>query len=151
MSNKEYQAKYYQDNKERICIRNKKRRHANPVEMERLRECNKKYRVKYRTKRLAYQKTVNKRDWPLRKQMRKQISDYLWTYKSNHPCVDCDNSNPVVLEFDHVHGTKKFHMAKAIQYAFKTVFSEIEKCVIRCANCHRIRTYKLQHGGGANP
>lgn len=151
MQSKEYHAQYFQANKERIRLRNLVRRPQSPAQQENMRERNKKYRASHRERRLAYSKVVNKRDWPKRKEERKKISDYLWSYKQEHSCIDCHTANPIVLEFDHVRGIKKFHMAKAYQYAFKTVLAEIEKCVLRCANCHRIRTYSLQHaGGGAN-
>jgi hypothetical protein len=59
-----------------------------------------------------------------------------------HPCVDCGETDPLVLEFDHRDPKQK---AQAVTWLGKRkrwtiVAAEIEKCDVRCANCHRIRT-----------
>lgn len=64
-------------------------------------------------------------------------------YLECHPCVDCGEKNPIVLDFDHVRGKKLFNVGRAISgshRSWKAIMSEIEKCDVRCANCHRIRT-----------
>jgi hypothetical protein len=62
-------------------------------------------------------------------------------------CVDCGESNPLVLQFDHIRGTKNFSIANALvqRYSWETILSEIEKCDIRCANCHSIVTHKRKN------
>lgn len=73
---------------------------------------------------------------------RKKVLEYLKT----HPCVDCGETDVRILEFDHVRGTKKKEVMGLIyRYSFKTVLKEIEKCDVRCANCHRRRT-SIQQG-----
>ena len=63
----------------------------------------------------------------------------------NH-CVDCGESNILVLEFDHRDQRKKLFTItqwkgfKNSEYSVDDLLEEIEKCDIRCANCHRIRT-----------
>ena len=60
-------------------------------------------------------------------------------------CVDCPESNPVVLEYDHRDGVDKINgvgRLVASGYSWDVILKEIEKCDIRCANCHRIRTAK---------
>lgn len=67
----------------------------------------------------------------------------LWRYLESHPCVDCGESDPVVLEFDHVRGEKvKSVSVLAAKNNWECVESEIAKCEVRCANCHRRRTAK---------
>jgi L-lysine 2,3-aminomutase len=75
----------------------------------------------------------------------RQISVY--SYLLEHPCVDCGESDPVVLEFDHVRGKKRFAVTRALMagYGWKTILSEIEKCQVRCRNCHRKKTAKEQN------
>lgn len=73
---------------------------------------------------------------------------FMLEYLALHPCVDCGESDPVVLEFDHVRGIKRFNLATRIHSAarWETIASEIEKCDVRCANCHRKKT-ALASGG----
>ncbi len=77
-----------------------------------------------------------------RKEVQRKIFDYL----CKHPCVDCGETNPVVLEFDHLRD-KIDNVSTMIgaQRPPKLIFEEIAKCEIRCANCHRIKTAKI-HG-----
>jgi hypothetical protein len=79
-----------------------------------------------------------------RKAAIKTAQQYVWDYLSTRSCVDCGESNPVVLEFDHVRGRKKMSVSNLAKegYSIKTIQKEIEKCEIRCANCHRIKTHK---------
>ena len=65
--------------------------------------------------------------------------------KQSSSCVDCGNTNWMVLEFDHVRGIKRDNVSSLSKYySWSTVLAEIEKCEIRCRNCHRIRTPKSQ-------
>ena len=66
----------------------------------------------------------------------------LYTYLSEHPCVDCGETDVRVLEFDHIRGTKSTNIARLLNNAVSwfTIEKEISKCEVRCANCHRIKT-----------
>lgn len=57
-------------------------------------------------------------------------------------CVDCGEADPIVLEFDHVRGTKQDNISTLIGRAFswKRILEEVAKCEVRCANCHRRKT-----------
>lgn len=76
------------------------------------------------------------------KRIRKEIRSYVWTYLSTHPCVDCSENDPVVLEFDHLSDKISDISAMYRNYTLEKVKKEIEKCQIRCANCHRRKTAK---------
>lgn len=68
-----------------------------------------------------------------------KINEYLLA----HPCVDCRESDIRCLEFDHRDpSTKVCAVSKMIsdQRAWPDILAEIEKCDVRCANCHRRRT-----------
>lgn len=67
-------------------------------------------------------------------------------YLGKHPCVDCGETDIIVLQFDHVRGKKRGNISEMISGGFpwKTILSEIEKCEVRCANDHLRRTAKEQ-------
>ena len=74
-------------------------------------------------------------------------TDYIVAFLREHPCVDCGESDPVVLEFDHLRD-KKFTISKGLQdREWQSVLDEIAKCDVVCANCHRRRT--ARRGGFA--
>jgi deoxycytidylate deaminase len=68
-------------------------------------------------------------------------------FLKEHPCVDCGESDVVVLQFDHIRGTKKYEISKMIStgYPWKRIAEEIEKCDVRCANDHVRRTAQVQN------
>ena len=67
---------------------------------------------------------------------------YLIEYLSKHPCVDCGESDPFFLEFDHVTGIKKDCVTSLKKHGRKTLLAEIEKCEVRCMKCHKVVTAK---------
>jgi hypothetical protein len=65
---------------------------------------------------------------------------YLVDYFFEHPCHDCGETDPMVLEFDHQRD-KCFDIGAGLPYRnWASVLAEIEKCEVVCANCHRRRT-----------
>jgi protein-arginine kinase activator protein McsA len=82
--------------------------------------------------------------WLNTKEYRHEASEYIWNYLRTHPCVDCGESDPVVLEFDHVRGKKIATVSSMIRSGFplERIKQEIEKCEVRCSNCHRRKTAK---------
>ena len=74
---------------------------------------------------------------------RKKNQKYIIEYLSTHSCVDCNESDPIVLEFDHVRGIKSKDISRLISnYSLDLIIEEIKKCDVRCANCHRRRHAK---------
>jgi hypothetical protein len=66
---------------------------------------------------------------------------WLIEYFKEHPCVDCGEADPVVLDFDHVRGEKLFDVGPAVYSRnWASILEEIGKCEVVCANCHRRRT-----------
>lgn len=58
-------------------------------------------------------------------------------------CIDCGyNKHPAALDFDHVDGEKLFEVSKTMGRSFAKMTAEIAKCVVRCSNCHRIKTFE---------
>ena len=67
---------------------------------------------------------------------------FLLAFFESHPCVDCGEPDPVVLEFDHLRD-KSFSIGQSLsRRTWQAVLEEMEKCEVVCANCHRRRTAK---------
>jgi hypothetical protein len=65
---------------------------------------------------------------------------YLIEFFRERPCVDCGETDPLVLEFDHL-GRKNFNIATGLRNRnWQAVLDEIATCDVVCANCHRRRT-----------
>jgi hypothetical protein len=58
--------------------------------------------------------------------------------------VDCGETNPVLLEFDHVRGSKLNSVCNLIRrgFSWEKIAAEISKCEVRCCRCHRLKTAK---------
>lgn len=77
--------------------------------------------------------------------IRDKIHAYLKEYLLNHPCVDCGEKDIVVLEFDHKGELPKLKAVSSLirlQASLETIETEVDKCEVRCANCHRRKTAK---------
>jgi hypothetical protein len=65
-------------------------------------------------------------------------------YLKSHPCVGCGETDILVLEFDHEElksERKKPHsVTDLLKHSRARLIKEIEKCEVRCANCHKRRT-----------
>jgi hypothetical protein len=59
-------------------------------------------------------------------------------FLAGHPCVDCGERDPAVLDFDHV-GVKRELVSALVARAapWSRIVEEIAQCEVRCANCHR--------------
>jgi hypothetical protein len=95
-------------------------------------------REHYRRNRPAYlERTATQRKFN-REQCRQQVYNYL----IRHPCVDCGEGDPIVLEFDHRdRAIKRASISRLISHVtWAALQLEIARCDVRCANCHRRRT-----------
>lgn len=59
-------------------------------------------------------------------------------------CVDCNISYPekpyVIFDFHHLDpNEKEFDWSKMRLRSFNKIVKELDKCVLLCSNCHRIR------------
>ncbi|AGM12341.1 HNH endonuclease [Mycobacterium phage PegLeg] len=76
------------------------------------------------------------------------LQEHLRQHLIDNPCVDCGESDLVVLDLDHRDGESKVkEVAKLIrdQVSLEKFQAEIAKCDTRCANCHRRMTAR-RHG-----
>lgn len=83
--------------------------------------------------------------------IRRALQERVYAYLCEHPCVDCGETDAVVLEFDHLRD-KLAIVSRLVAngVVWERVLAEIEKCDVVRANCHRRRTaqragfYKLK-------
>lgn len=70
---------------------------------------------------------------------RKQFFDML---KTERGCYDCGGMFPAeALDWDHAPGAEKcFNIGDRILHPIEETMTEISKCQVVCATCHRIRT-----------
>ena len=70
--------------------------------------------------------------------------EYVFDFLKKNPCVDCGETNPIFLDFDHVRGVKRKDISSALRRGWKldTLIEEIQKCDVRCVKCHRVKTAK---------
>jgi hypothetical protein len=111
--------------------------------------------------RAHYRKTPEKNPARLANRQRTYArnAQFLWDFLLEHPCVDCGERDPIVLEFDHVRGEKEFSVAQSVRLGLSldSIIEEIAKCEVRCANCHRRKTaergqwYKTVNRNGSYP
>jgi hypothetical protein len=122
------------------------------------REESAKRRAKYPEKMSEYQRVYRVANPEKYKQAQKKykqkIDDFVKSIKKS-PCVDCGGSFPrECMDFDHVpgRGEKSFNISRATAdgVSIKKIMTEISKCDLVCANCHRIRTasrgWRSNHG-----
>ena len=95
------------------------------------REC---FRAYFRERGEVHRRQVAARQRRIAEAARQVVVAYL----AEHPCRDCGESDPAVLEFDHAHG-KTQDVAFLIGHgaSAERIRAEIARCEVRWANCHR--------------
>lgn len=75
-----------------------------------------------------------------RTEIRKAKKAY-WVIKKGDKCFDCNKQYPnCVYEFHHVDpATKDTTPSKLFMLSDNSIEKELNKCIMLCANCHRIR------------
>ena len=121
-------------NKESQRKHNKKRRKKSSYRL-----LQKKYsKIHYQKNKIIYIEKAKIQKEKTSKIYQNRILEYL----EKHPCIDCGEADPIVLTFDHVRGIKEFNISEIfrVQYSWKKIVIEIDKCEIRCCNCHMRKT-----------
>ena len=92
-------------------------------------------------------KKIIARSYERTKRHRKWARDYVDRIKRMFHCLDCGETEDVLLDFDHVKGEKRANISDMIYqgYSIKSIKDEIRKCEVRCANCHRRKTRSRKH------
>jgi hypothetical protein len=67
-------------------------------------------------------------------------TDVLAAIKVDRGCADCGyRAHSAALDFHHTGDDKSFGLSRNLTVAMGKALSEIAKCVVLCANCHRVR------------
>lgn len=127
-----------------ICKRKKfinlfnKKKSSQDGKQPHCRECNKKHSKAYYHSNREHHKQVT---MERHRKQRIMLQQFVYDYLKEHGCVDCPEKDPRCLEFDHQRDKKK-EVSILIQagVALTTLVKEMNKCLVRCANCHRKKT-----------
>ncbi len=129
-------------NRQKYCSKNCRERHWAANNREHLNKLVREYRSRrYKAEgcwRETGPKVVALRDWMLE--------------LKSKPCTDCGNCFEICcMDFDHIEGSVKTYNVGSMfahHYSRELIETELVKCELVCANCHRIRTRDRRTGSG---
>lgn len=99
-------------------------------------------RIEYAKKwNSQYYKTHRVKELERAKKRKQAIRILLQKYKETLSCSVCGENHAACLEFHHKNNAKKsFSVSDGIErggFSQDALLSEIKKCIVLCANCHR--------------
>ncbi len=109
-------------------------------------------------RRSDYQREYHKNIWyPAHRQdridrsrrKREELVEWYREYKKTLKCADCGQTHPATLEFHHLDPAKKevnISRLIATSSSLRRLKEEMAKCIVLCANCHRIRHWNERYG-----
>ena len=106
-------------------------------------------RKEYHKERGAQWYQKNKELTKVRAKQLKKLARQEWVdYKANLRCIRCGQDHPATFDFHHVDPKTKVkgvnEWVKERKYA--EAHEEVKKCIVLCANCHRIHHYNEKRG-----
>jgi len=75
------------------------------------------------------------------KKNRNKLSEFVFSLKEDKECAVCGETNPLTLEFDHIH-CKEHSISEMCRKGIskEKIIEEVKKCRILCSCCHQIKT-----------
>jgi hypothetical protein len=66
------------------------------------------------------------------------------TFKRTLKCTKCGFNHPAALDFHHVDPSEKENLVSKLvsNGCFAAAMEEVQKCIVLCANCHRVHHYE---------
>jgi predicted HNH restriction endonuclease len=66
------------------------------------------------------------------------------TFKRTLKCTKCEQNHPAALDFHHTDPSEKENIVSNLISSgrFAAAMEEVQKCIVLCANCHRIHHYE---------
>lgn len=90
---------------------------------------------------LDNQEITKQRAQARRERVKQENVEFICYLKEQTPCADCDRYYPAVcMDFDHTADDKLGNVSNMRTWSRATLMTEIDKCEIVCACCHRLRT-----------
>ena len=74
---------------------------------------------------------------------KKELREQWYEFKRTLKCTKCGFDHFAALDFHHEDPSKKEHNVNQLisDGRFAKAYKEVEKCIVLCANCHRIHHY----------
>ncbi|WP_114578875.1 homing endonuclease associated repeat-containing protein [Saliphagus sp. LR7] len=84
---------------------------------------------------------------------RAEIRRWLYQYKDqNCKCTRCDEDRPLCLDFHHPNEKERSVATMVVNgHSKESIREEIERCVVLCANCHRLNHLDAPENSEAKP
>lgn len=78
-------------------------------------------------------------------QYRNKTINWLKEYKSTLTCSKCPENHPSCLEFHHIDPNSKLgNISEEVRnWSIDRLKTELQKCIVLCANCHRKEHYMV--------
>jgi len=77
--------------------------------------------------------------------LQRAIGKARWdAFKSTLKCTKCEQNHPAALDFHHTNPAEKENLVSKLVSTgcFAAAMEEVQKCIVLCANCHRIHHYE---------
>jgi hypothetical protein len=81
----------------------------------------------------------------VKEERRIELKEWFYEFKRDHcQCEKCGEDHPATIDFHH-EGNKQDEVSRMVNHGYSRtkIESEIDRCVILCANCHQIEHYDL--------
>ena len=88
---------------------------------------------------------ANKEKVKATSKLNRAVGKARWSaFKCTLKCTKCGFNHSAALDFHHENPKEKEHDVNRLisDGRFKKAYEEIEKCIVLCANCHRIHHYE---------
>lgn len=80
----------------------------------------------------------------LTKANRRKGQDKWVEFKATLKCAECNFSHPAALDFHHTDPSQKENLVSTLvgDGCYAAAYAEVKKCIVLCANCHRLHHNK---------
>lgn len=86
----------------------------------------------------------------LQRETKRALREKLNAIKLARGCIDCGyRAHPAALHFDHRPGVEKLGQVSDLmsKRGWDVTLAEVDKCDVRCANCHAVKTVERGQTG----